>query len=123
MAITIIGIPFAIACGVYWSFVLQTASLEGYGPTGAMARSYDLVRGNWWWVLGFLIVSAILIGIISSIITGLIGLLIPVVGGLIGDILMAPLMIIAQTLFYFELRDRQHQVRPPSETPLPADPL
>jgi hypothetical protein len=122
-AITIIGIPFAIAFGFYWSFVLQTASLEGYGPTGAMARSYDLVRGNWWWVLGFLIVSAILIGIISSIITGLIGLLIPVVGGLIGDILMAPLMIIAQTLFYFELRDRQHQVRPPSETPLPADPL
>ena len=115
MAITIIGIPFAIAFGVYWFFILQIVALEGYGTTAAISRSYNLVHGNWWWTVGFLIVSGILIGIISGIITGLIGLIIPVIGDLIGDILMAPLTIIAQTLFYFELRNRQSPVQPAAE--------
>ncbi len=116
MAITVIGIPFAIAFVVYWFFILQIVALEGYGTTAAISRSYNLVRGNWWWTVGFLIVSGILIGILSSIITGLLGVIVPGVGGLIGEILMGPLMIIAQTLFYFELRNRQTYAQRAEET-------
>lgn len=107
MAITIIGIPFAIAFGVFWLFVLQCTLLEGYGPKDAMLRSYKLVHGHWWWTFGFLIFSGILFGIIGAIITGILGLIIPEIGPLIGEILTAPLFIIAETLFFFELKSRQ----------------
>ena len=55
MAITIIGIPFAIFFAVRWNFVMQTASLERCGPPTALARSSDLVRDNWWRVFGILL--------------------------------------------------------------------
>ena len=116
MAITIIGIPFAIAFLVYWLFVLQCASLEGLGPLTAMSRSRDLVRGHWWWTLGFLIVSAILLGIVGSALASLMGVIIPLVGSTIGEILIAPVLIIAQTLFFFELRNRQSPATPTTET-------
>lgn len=117
MAITVIGIPFAIAFVVYWFFIIQIVMLEGYGTTTAMSRSHKLVRGHWWWLLGFLIVSGLLIGIMSSIIVAILAALIPVIGATIGEVLMAPLLITAQTLFYFELRNRELPVLPTADPP------
>ena len=46
MWITVLGIPFAIRFGGLWVFILQTASVEGFGPKAAMSRSAALVRGS-----------------------------------------------------------------------------
>lgn len=99
MAITIIGIPFAIYFGVRWSFIWQAALLEGTGARGALSRSSELVKGNWWRVLGIIFVLGIIVGVISLILG-----LIPIVGSAIGAILAMPITIVGATLLYYDLR-------------------
>ncbi|TET40617.1 MAG: hypothetical protein E3J65_00590 [Dehalococcoidia bacterium] len=99
MAITIIGIPFAIYFGVRWSFIWQAALLEGTGARGALSRSSALVKDNWWRVLGIVLVLGIIVGVIS----GILGL-IPIVGSAIGAILAMPITIVGATLLYYDLR-------------------
>ncbi len=106
MAITVIGIPFAIYFGVRWTFIWQVALLQGIGPRDALSRSSDLVKGNWWRVVGILFVVGIIAGAISWIL-GLILGLIPVVGEIIGIILITPIAIIGATLLYYDLRVRR----------------
>ena len=89
MAITIVGIPFAIFFAVRWYFAYQTASLERCSPPAALARSSDLVRDNWWRVFGILLLMFIL-WIIASGIGGAILGFIPYVGPIVVAILFAP---------------------------------
>ena len=106
MAITIIGIPFAIYFGVRWLFVMQTASLERCGPVSALARSSNLVRGNWWRVFGILLLVAILLAIANAIASAVLGL-VPYVGPMVVAVLFGPVWMIAQTLLYHDLRVRK----------------
>ena len=106
MAITIVGIPFAIYFGVRWAFIWQTALVEGVSPRAALSRSSDLVKGNWWRVVGIMFVVGIIAGAISWVL-GLILGLIPVVGEIIGTILITPIFITAATLLYYDLRVRR----------------
>ncbi len=109
MAITIVGIPFAIYFAVRWFFVYQTASLENCGPRAALARSSDLVGDHWWRVFGILLLIGILVGIANGIASGILGL-IPFVGPIllvVVAVLLAPVMVIAWTLLYHDLRTRR----------------
>ena len=109
MASTIVGFPFAIWFGVRWFFVYQTASLERCGPLAALARSSDLVRDNWWRVFGILLLIGIVVGITNGIASSILGL-IPYVGPIalvVVAVLIAPVLIIAQTLLYHDLRVRR----------------
>ncbi len=99
MAITIIGIPFAIYFGVRWAFIWQAALLKGFGPTGALSHSSALVKGNWWRVFGIVLVLCIIVGVISAILG-----MIPIVGSAIGSILSIPIAIVGATLLYYDLR-------------------
>ena len=118
MAITIIGIPFAIFFGVRWFFVYQTASLERYGPQAALARSSDLVRDNWWRVFGILLLIGISMAIANGIASAILGLipyigplgLIPYIGPIVVAVLFAPVLILAQTLLYHDLRVRRDRL-------------
>ncbi len=106
VAITIIGIPFAIFLFVRWMFAMQTASLERCGPLAALARSYDLVQGNWWRVFGILLLIWILLLIANIIAGGILGF-IPYAGPMVVAITFALVMIMAQTLLYHDLRVRR----------------
>ena len=105
LSITIIGIPVAILFSVRWFFIMQTASLERCGPAGALVRSSDLVRGNWWRVFGIMSLILITFGIANGIVGSVLGL-IPYVGPVVTAILFAPVLIIFQTLLYHDLRLR-----------------
>jgi len=102
MSITIIGIPFAIYFGIRWIFIWQAVMVEGAGVIGALSRSSEAVKGDWWRVLGIGIVITIIIMVISFVVG-----LIPVVGATIGAILYTPIIIIAATLLYYDLRVRK----------------
>jgi len=102
MCITVIGIPFAIYFGVRWYFIWQAAVVEGVGPRAALSSSSDLVSGNWGRVFGIMFV----VGLISGAISLIVGF-IPIVGQTIAGILVAPILLIASTLLYFDLRVRQ----------------
>ena len=70
-----------------------------YGRRGALSRSSALVKGNWWRVLGIVLV----LGIMAGIISGILGI-IRIVGSAIGAILSMPITIVGATLLYYDLR-------------------
>jgi hypothetical protein len=48
LAVTVVGIPWAIALLGRWAVAVQVTAIEGSGPGEALARSRVLVRGRWW---------------------------------------------------------------------------
>ena len=112
MFITIIGIPLAIFFGVRWSLILQVATLENVGPTEAISRSTNLVKGDWWRVLVYIIIMIIIsisISIGAGIFMGLLPL--PVVLSTfiwaMINILIFPITTAIMTLIYWDLRVRK----------------
>jgi len=126
----LIATPAAIYLGITWTFMLQTALLEGCGPTAALSHSSALVKRSWWRVLGIVLLFVIIVMTINMI------LYIPVVisavpafmtgpttwattgppsgiiiaasiGALIGNIICIPIFTIGETLLYFDLRVRK----------------
>ena len=74
LSFIIIGIPLFLLLLVSWAFTTQAIMIDGEGPTSALGRSYDLVKGSRCRVLGIGIVFfliaiglTILIGILSAI--------------------------------------------------------
>jgi len=121
---------------VRWSLVAQVVMLEDLPAVAALRRSWRLVAGSSWRMLGYTILFAIMVGGIGLLVdtfsavflgTGLrlvSGQLVfePVpylVGTLISAVVslaLAPISIIGLTLLYFDLRHRR------GEPPLPSLP-
>ncbi len=106
MFITVIGIPFGIYFAIRWSFVFQSVLLENKEPMAALSRSSELVKDNWWRILGYVIIT-IIISFVIGFVIGLVGFIpgIPsVVGSTLGAILAVPIGTAIVTLLYFDLR-------------------
>ena len=54
LCLTIIGSPFGIYFGIRWSFYSLAVLVEETRAWNALGRSTELVKGNWWRVLGIL---------------------------------------------------------------------
>jgi hypothetical protein len=52
LAITIVGLPWAIARAVRWGFVAHAVLLDEVEPGDAAARSAEAVHGHWWRTAG-----------------------------------------------------------------------
>ncbi len=138
-AITIVGIPFAIYFGVRWLFAPQTIVLENAGAWEGLARSYRLVRGNWWRCLGIVIlVFLVVVGAtivfslpFSLIIEGLkaampwlkgspLDLMNSLFSAVVASII-APAAAIALTVLYADLRAREEaSSTPPRDISTPS---
>lgn len=70
MMVTIVGIPAAIYFGVAWAVSFPVIVIEQTRVLAALGRSRALVRGNWWRVLGTLIMLG-LIGFVVSLVLSL----------------------------------------------------
>ncbi len=97
--------------------------MEGCGVFGSLRRSWVLVRGSWWRVLGILILSAIITSLltavvtvpittVSSILTGFSDSLVPVVlasgiATLVSGIVVLPFSAAVTGLLYLDLRMRR----------------
>lgn len=126
MGITIVGIPFAIHFALRWFFAQQTIVLENARPSIAIGISSRAVRGRWWWVLGVILVIAILSWVpvvvlslpLSLIQTGIreLGDAPDKVFGVLRNFITAvafafiqPIFVIGQTLLYFDLRTKERE--------------
>lgn len=56
MVAGVVAVLGAIYLAIRWRFHPQTSYLEGQGPVSALRRSKNVVRGRWWFTLGFVIV-------------------------------------------------------------------
>ena len=113
LSIFIIGIPLLIFAVVVLLFATHAVAIEQLGPTDAIKRSWNVVQGNWWRTFGFFM--AIMLAIIGA--TLIIFLpagmfLLPVLIVLLSTAFSAvvtPLVTIAITVLYFDIRVRKEQ--------------
>jgi hypothetical protein len=111
MAITVIGLPFAIWKLVGWSFAGQEVLFTEKSIRQSLKGSSELVRGRWWravrvvvFLVGLLFVAGPVLTL-GLIFTPLPFLLINLLGALIFALLL-PYVAIGQTLLYFDLQAR-----------------
>ena len=67
LAITVIGIPFAIYFAARWGFYAQAVLIEETSAMHALRRSSELVKGTWWRVCGILLAIFLLAFMIQTI--------------------------------------------------------
>ncbi len=101
-----------------WTFWTQAIMLESYNSTGGLGRSWKLVKGSFWRVLGFnialgIMAIALTFGASTTITFGAAFLPIPfgtmlqtVLNGII-QIIIAPLQYATLTVLYYDLRIRK----------------
>jgi hypothetical protein len=111
LALTIVGIPFAVYKYVAWSFVKQEILFEDKSIREAFHGSADLVRGRWWHtvrVVSFLFVISVVTGpvlTIALIFTSLSLTSVNLLGSLVFALLI-PYVALGETLLYFDLGAR-----------------
>ena len=118
---TLLAIP-AVALAIYWSLGVQAIMVEGYKPVGALMRSFALVRGSWWRIFGItLVLGLVITGLafalaipfaVPSFITGVdqasvLSATFRELGGLVVEIAVLPVLFIAITLLYYDMRLRK----------------
>jgi len=109
----------AIYLAVRWSLVVAAMMAEDLGPIRGLQRSWNLVSGSWWRTFGILLIVGILYLVISygllilfTVIAALFSTgdfqaaVVQVLSTLLGAV-VAPIVYIAITLLYFDLRVRK----------------
>jgi hypothetical protein len=112
----LIGFIVFIIPGIYiavrFTLASQAAVLERRSVTDSLRRSWNLVEGNWWRVLGIIAAVDLLVGVLEIIAGRLVG---AVAGNVLGTglsilvvgILIQPIQASALTLLYYDLRIRK----------------
>ena len=108
-----IGFVFLVIPGlillVFLSMAVPAFIIERRGVTDSMSRSWNLVSGSWWHVLGAIVIAAILSGIVSGIIgalggNSLVGMWLT---SAIAAIITAPFYALVSVVLYVDLRSRK----------------
>ena len=113
LSIFIIGIPLLIFAIVALFFVTHAVAIEQLGSTDAVKRSWNVVQGNWWRTFGLLVgITLAVIGAALIIFLPAGRFLPPVLIVLLSaafSAVVTPLVTIAITVLYFDIRVRKEQ--------------
>jgi hypothetical protein len=93
---------------VFLAVAVPAFIIERLGVTESMSRSWKLVSGSWWHVLGVIFVAGIIAGVINGILTAIGGNTFFGVWILsaIGQIITAPFVALVGIVLYVDLRAR-----------------
>jgi hypothetical protein len=107
--IIIVGVVFAVWASVSLSASIPVLVIEDKRGTEAMKRSWNLVKGDFWHVLGTLIVAGLIVGVVSGIFTSLGGSnwVLGWIFGSIARVITAPFTALVAVLLYLDLRARK----------------
>lgn len=111
LAITIVGLPWAIWKLVGWAFVQQEVLFTDKSLRGAFRGSSELVRGRWWHALRTIVFFSLLTAVVGPLLTyaliftPLELVWIDLLGSLIFALLI-PYVAVGTTLLYFDLEAR-----------------
>jgi hypothetical protein len=97
---------------VMFSVSVPTVVVEGRRGTQAMRRSWELVSGHFWHVLGVIVVAAIITGIVSGLVSAIGGSngVLRAIFGAIAQIITAPFSALVSVLLYLDLRSRRENL-------------
>ena len=89
--------------------------VEGQRGTSAMRRSWNLVKGHFWHVLGIVVVSAIIVGVVNAILSRIGGNSTAgsLILGLISQIITSPFSALVTVVLYLDLRARVESLTMP----------
>jgi hypothetical protein len=122
--ITIIGIPFMLYRLVRWCYLVMVVVIENVSGSRVLARSAELVQGNWWNTLGRLLVVYLVISIPTGILSQALSAAFPGVGGIllssVTGFVTTPFAIIGVTLMYFDRYTRKAPAHDDDAVPNPA---
>ncbi|MGH3013030.1 MAG: hypothetical protein ACRDMY_14495 [Gaiellaceae bacterium] len=126
LALTLIGLPYAVKKAVDWAFVQQVAGFEGRRGRDAFHGSRALVRGHWRRVAAIMAVLLFLL-VLTGPFTGVIVILLTAAPlatvNFFGTLLFAlvlPFAMVALTLLYLDLAARRDSQNPtPGMLPAP----
>ena len=114
----------SVIIAIYWSMAIQTVMVESYRPVGALGRSFRLILGGWWRIFGITLVIALVVLGLSVLVAVPFFVLSSMVGGdpavgvnsallSVGDmavsLVVLPVLFIAGTLLYYDLRVRKEE--------------
>jgi hypothetical protein len=108
-----VGYVLLIIPGIIFSVFLAMAVpafiVERRGVTDSMSRSWNLVSGSWWHVLGVVFVAGLLAGIVNGIITAIGGstFIGYWIASAIAQIITAPFVALVAVVLYVDLRTRR----------------
>jgi hypothetical protein len=119
----------------FWCVIIPTIVLEGKSAGESFGRSFDLVRGYFWRVLGFVVLTLLIYFgfeiVLTLVLSPLADWVKNFVSTIVSGTLTAPFFALVLTVLYFRLRAAHEQVAPatagtpaaeqPAETP-PEDP-
>ena len=71
LAITIVGIPWAIRQAIRWVFVEQAVVLDGANARDSLTMSSDAVVGSWWRTLGITLIFGVAAAVPVSAVAGI----------------------------------------------------
>ena len=93
---------------VMWSVSIPAVVVEGQRGTSAMRRSWNLVKGHFWFVLGVVVVAAIITSVVSSIFSRFAGTsdTLALILNTIGQIITAPFSALVTVVLYLDLRTK-----------------
>jgi hypothetical protein len=126
LAVTLIGLPYAVKKAVDWSLVQQVAAFEGRRGRDALRGSRNVVRGRWWRVaaitamfLFILVLAGPVTGILIIFVTDAPLATINFFGTLLFALVL-PFVAVALTLLYLDLAVRRDsEQEPPGMLPAP----
>ena len=85
LAVTMVGIPFALYFAVRWGFFVETLLLEEVSTRDALRRSSELVSGMWWRMCGMLFAVCLLSAAIHAVFEISIGFVL-VLSGVVSEV-------------------------------------
>lgn len=116
--------PIAIGAAVYWLMAVPAVVIEEQRALGALKRGFGLVQGSWWRVFGIALVlmmlalgMAVVLALLGGITTALLGstlvsgttAVLTGISDLVVMVLVSPVLMIAWTLLYNDLRVRKEK--------------
>jgi hypothetical protein len=120
-----LGTLLCVIPGIYlyvaFAVAVPVLLVEGAGPSRALGRSRELVRGRWWGTCGVAVVGYLLVSVVTLALTGLVvgvafanparntvtGFVLNTLAGTIGSMVATPAAAAFITVLYIDLRVRK----------------
>lgn len=100
---------------ISWAPAIPVLVIEGTSPSGALSRSFSLVRRRWWPTFGTLLTTWLIVAVLSGIASRILQAFLPNGGGVVAGmavsvaiaVVTTPFVVSVLAVVYFDLRTRR----------------